>query len=409
MIHGATTGGAKHVAGRRSRRATIAASHAQAGTARTSASAPAQPRDGPNGQGRPRAERRADALARPSSPTSAARRATSREHGVAHRAPPAASSSAAAYRSATPLEPVLARGERRAASPIVAARRSSASSSSDAASVSTSRSSAGTFSADAVGKLREPADVRDDERLGRARARGSRSPDVSPIVGARRLTATSQAAISDQRRASSTYSCRSTAVAQPEPRRAGASRSKRGRLGPTSSEPRARVASRGGARTPRAAAGCACSRSGSRSSRPADRRPRRPARRPARARRDAGSARSARRSRAARARVLDVARVDDQAVSRARSSTSPASGKSSGRVSQSGGTQLSRHAVREQPARRRRRRAPSRRGSRRVLARDRQPGDEVVEHEARAGRRRPGVRRSASTIQPCASGSLPTW
>ena len=43
----------------------------------------------------------------------------------------------------------------------------------------------------------------------------------------------------------------------------------------------------------------------------------------------------------ASARVADVVGVDDQAVLPARSSTSPASGKSSGRVDQSGGTQPS--------------------------------------------------------------------
>ena len=60
-------------------------------------------------------------------------------------------------------------------------------------------------------------------------------------------------------------------------------------------------------------------------------------------------------------------------------------------------------------ARRRRPRAPSRRGSRgrrggRSSARRRGGGG-----RSRGARRDPGVRRNASTIQPCASGLLPMW
>ena len=44
-----------------------------------------------------------------------------------------------------------------------------------------------------------------------------------------------------------------------------------------------------------------------------------------------------------------------------------------------------------------------------VAAADREPGDEVVEDEVVQDDDARAARRSASTIQPCASGSLPTW
>ena len=43
-----------------------------------------------------------------------------------------------------------------------------------------------------------------------------------------------------------------------------------------------------------------------------------------------------------------------------------------------------------------------------VAAADRDPGDQVVEHEL-VEDDDAGPPRSASTIHPCASGSLPTW
>ena len=84
---------------------------------------------------------------------------------------------------------------------------------------------------------------------------------------------------------------------------------------------------------------------------------------------------------AARARSRTWSEWTIRPCSRARSSTSPASGKSSGRVDQSGGTQPS---TTPSPSRR-----PGQAGvalhrvqvARDVLAREREPGDEVVQHE----------------------------
>ncbi len=66
------------------------------------------------------------------------------------------------------------------------------------------------------------------------------------------------------------------------------------------------------------------------------------------------------------------------------------------------------HAVREQAAWNPS--VPLHRGeiARPVLAADCQPGDEMVEDEV-VQDDDPGRRLSASTIHPCASGSLPTW
>ena len=60
-------------------------------------------------------------------------------------------------------------------------------------------------------------------------------PDVSPIVGARRLTQTSQAAISAQSRSSSTYASRTMPSSDRPSRCRRRSRSKPGETAPTSS------------------------------------------------------------------------------------------------------------------------------------------------------------------------------
>ena len=99
-------------------------------------------------------------------PTPAAASLTSRRTSSATVAPPATRSNAAACSSATRASVVLALGERRAAVPSPPARPArSASSRSAAVSSSTSRSPTWTLSATLVGQLREPAGVRDHERL----------------------------------------------------------------------------------------------------------------------------------------------------------------------------------------------------------------------------------------------------
>ena len=92
----------------------------------------------------------------------------------------------------------------------------------------------------------------------RATARGSRVPEVSPIVGERRLTQTSHAAISAQSRSSSTRASRTTPPVSRPSRCSRRSRSKPGDTAPTSSSRASGWRRAARARTPRAAAGCAC-------------------------------------------------------------------------------------------------------------------------------------------------------
>ena len=92
-------------------------------------------------------------------------------------------------------------------------------------------------------------------------------PDVSPIVGARSSTHASHAAISDQSRRSSTYGSRITPSASSPSRSSRPARSKPGASRADEQQPRAGMRAAAARRTRAAAAGCACSRSGGRSSR----------------------------------------------------------------------------------------------------------------------------------------------
>ena len=105
--------------------------------------------------------------------------------------------------------------------------------------------------------------------------------------------------------------------------------------------------------------------------------------------------------------LLDVARVDDQPgrVRRAprRRAGSPRA------ASPTAAAACCRARRRRAAGRRGRPRAPSRRGSRRRRRARRSDRRRGGGGRSRAGRRRRAAVRSASTIQPCASASLPTW
>ena len=291
-----------------------------------------------------------------------------------------------------------------------AARGSPTSRSSAAASRSTSRSSTGTFQTASSGQLREPADVADDERPAE-RERADRAP--RGLAHRRRAQADDDVAARHQRPepllGDVLLAHGRTPSARPSRR---ASRRAAGRAraaGADEQQPRLGPRSRARARTPRAAAGCACSGSDGRGSRS-----------PGRRRASAGSTSGAGQAGCgmrqtgpvvARARdaLLDVARVDDQAVLVRRVEHEPGERELLRPLSQSGGRQpsttpsASRRPTSPRLALHRRRGRWPRRGAR-ASARRRGGGA-----RARAGRRPPAGARSASTIQPCASGSLPTW
>ena len=107
-------------------------------------------------------------------PTSAAALATSRITAASTAFPPAASSSAADIELGDKLEGMVGLSERSRRLAHRAARppSSPASRSNTEARVSTSCSSGGILTATVVRQLREPADIGDDERGDRAKARG---------------------------------------------------------------------------------------------------------------------------------------------------------------------------------------------------------------------------------------------
>ena len=229
-----------------------------------------------------------------------------------------------------PLEGMLRRGElerggtHRCARLVVASSRSSS-----AASVSTSRSSGATLTATVVGQLGEPADVGDDERnAGRERAddgarrlahrrRAQRDDDVA------RLHERPEPLLVDV--ALARHSLRRLEIGEPA---RGAADEQQPRLGEPLAEPRERRV---------AAAGCACSRSGGRSSRSSS--PLVVASRDRAATPGAGCARSGPRS-------LRRARLPPRTASGRRGSaraggSRPRAGSPAACVSQSGGMRLS--------------------------------------------------------------------
>ena len=207
MIHGATTRRAS--AQRSSTEATTSAtSQSQAGTRAKRLGC-----GGGASWGRPSWTKPSSSRRTPSScakgvpgsiPTSAAASAISRTTASATTGPPAASSKAATYEAATPCTSCSRRTCAPAAS-LIAWRVASleASNSSEAASAGTSSSSTGTFIAASSGSSANQPTSLTRSGFPSASARIA-LPDVSPIVGERNETQTSQAAITDHRRSSST-------------------------------------------------------------------------------------------------------------------------------------------------------------------------------------------------------------
>src|SRR2546428_12085670 len=207
MIQGATT---RRASAQRSSAEpiTIATSQSQGGT-RVSALGSG----GGAGSGRPSWTKPSSSRRTPSScakgaqgsiPPWAAASAISRTTVSATRGPPAASSSATTYDSATAGTPFSRRICERAAS-LISHRVASldASNSSEAASAGTPSSSTGTFRAASSGSSANQPTSLTTSGLASASARIA-LPDVSPIVGERNDTHASHAAINDQKRSSST-------------------------------------------------------------------------------------------------------------------------------------------------------------------------------------------------------------
>ena len=170
-----------------------------------------------------------------STPTSAATAAISRRTRSRTALLPAASSSTAAYCSATRPTSCSRSASARAAAPMAAVVAGSEIRRSAAVSACTSSSPpTGIFSATVAGSsANHPTSLTtsgfpsDSVRIA--------APEVSPIVGARNSTIASHAAMSDHSRSSSTYGSRITPVASSPVRSMRPSRSKPGASEPTRS------------------------------------------------------------------------------------------------------------------------------------------------------------------------------
>ncbi len=285
---------------------------------------------------------------------------------------------------------------------LTSARESS--SSSAASIVSTSCASTGTLIATSPGSSENQPTSLTTSGFPSERERMT-LPDVSPMVGWRRLTHTSTPAMSAHRRASSTQLCRTRPSSASPSRWRRRSRSNPGDVGPTSrsvarwwrSRTRAKARRSSGIRllaltTPKQPiVGPAATSSGSTSGT---------------GHAGCGTTQIGPSKPAARASACTVREWTISPV--ACWSTNPASGNSSGLDSQSGGMRLSRT-----PWPRRRPTTPC---SRSIASRYPWPSRRPTVIPATrwcstksCSTTTPGRRRSASTIQACESGLLPTW